>query len=208
MADPSCDLPGAGLRVAPGLVPDPAVDLPTASDRGEAILAGGCFWCTEAVYRQLAGVTDVVPGYAGGDADTANYKAVCSGQTAHAEAIRIVYDPTRLSYGQLLKLFFAVAHDPTQKDRQGNDVGPQYRSALFPLDAGQEQVARAYLAQLDASGAFASRLATRIEPLETFFVAEAYHHDYAAKNPGQPYIQFVSLPKVAKLVHAFPDKLR
>jgi peptide-methionine (S)-S-oxide reductase len=208
MADPTCDIPGTGLRVPPAKVPDPAVDVPTAADRGEAILAGGCFWCTEAVYRQLAGVTEVVPGYAGGDADTANYKAVCSGQTAHAEAIRILYDPMQLSYGQLLKLFFAVAHDPTQKDRQGNDVGPQYRSALFPLDAGQEQVARAYLAQLDASGAFAARLATRIEPLEAFFVAEAYHHDYAAKNPGQPYIRFVSLPKVAKLVQAFPDKLR
>lgn len=208
MADPSCDLPGTGLRVPPAKVPDPAVDVPTPGDRGEAILAGGCFWCTEAVYRQLAGVTDVVPGYAGGDADTANYQAVCSGRTQHAEAIRITYDPMQLSYGQLLKVFFAVAHDPTQKDRQGNDVGPQYRSALFPLDAGQEQVARAYLAQLDASGAFAARLATRIEPLEAFFVAEAYHHDYAAKNPGQPYIRFVSLPKVAKLVQAFPDKLR
>lgn len=208
MADPSCELPGTGLRVPPAQVPDPAVDVPTEADRGEAILAGGCFWCTEAVYRQLAGVTDVVPGYAGGDADTANYKAVCSGQTAHAEAIRILYDPMQLSYGQLLRVFFAVAHDPTQKDRQGNDIGPQYRSALFPLDAGQEQVARAYLAQLDGSGAFAARLATRIEPLEAFFVAEAYHHDYAAKNPGQPYIRFVSLPKVAKLVQAFPDKLR
>jgi len=208
LANQTCDVPGQGLRVPPSDVPDPDQDIATADDRGELVLAGGCFWCTEAVYRQLAGVTEVLPGYAGGSADTANYEAVCSGRTRHAEAIRIRYEPARISFGQLLKVFMAVAHDPTQKDRQGNDVGPQYRSALFPLDAGQEQVARAYLAQLDASGAFAARLATRIEPLEAFFVAEAYHHDYAAKNPGQPYIRFVSLPKVAKLVQAFPDKLR
>ena len=174
----------------------------------QAIFAGGCFWCTEAVYRALAGVVAVVPGYAGGDADTANYKAVCSGETAHAEAIRILYDPMQLSYGQLLKVFFAVAHDPTQKDRQGNDVGSQYRSALFPLDAGQRQVAHAYLEQLDAAGVYAAPLATTLEPLEAFFVAEAYHHDYAARNPGQPYIVFVSRPKVEKLATAFPDKLR
>ena len=206
--DASCELPGQGLRVPPSQVPDPIFDLLPGDDAGEAVLAGGCFWCTEAVFRQLAGVLAVIPGYAGGSADTANYQAVCSGSTGHAEAIRITYDPTRLSYGQLLKVFFAVAHDPTQKDRQGNDVGTQYRSALFPVDPGQDQVARAYLAQLEAAGVFAAPLATTVEALDAFFVAEAYHHDYAARNPGQPYIVFVSRPKVDKLVQAFPDKLR
>ena len=208
MTNPTCELPGLGLRVAPGDVPDPARDLPTGQDRGEAVLAGGCFWCTEAVFRRLDGVSEVQPGYAGGSADTADYKQVCSGRTGHAEVIRITYDPARISYGQLLKVFFAVAHDPTQKDRQGNDVGTQYRSALFPIDQAQRQAALDYMAQLTAANVFASPLATTIEPLETFFVAEAYHHDYAAKNPGQPYIQFVSLPKVDKLQKAFPDRLK
>ncbi|MBW8366567.1 MAG: peptide-methionine (S)-S-oxide reductase MsrA [Arenimonas sp.] len=208
MSNSSCDIPGLGLRVPASQVPDPALDLPTASDRGDAILGGGCFWCTEAVFRRLEGVTEVQPGYAGGSADTADYKQVCSGRTGHAEVIRILYDPARISYGQLLKVFFAVAHDPTQKDRQGNDVGTQYRSALFPADDAQREVAAAYMDQLTAANVFASPLATTIEPLDTFFVAEAYHHDYAAKNPGQPYIQFVSLPKVAKLLSAFPDKLK
>jgi peptide-methionine (S)-S-oxide reductase len=208
MTNPTCELPGLGLRVAPGDVPDPAKDLPTDLDRGEAVLAGGCFWCTEAVFRRLDGVSEVQPGYAGGTADTADYKQVCSGRTGHAEVIRITYDPARISYGQLLKVFFAVAHDPTQKDRQGNDVGTQYRSALFPIDQAQRQAALDYMAQLTAANVFASPLATTIEPLETFFVAEAYHHDYAAKNPGQPYIQFVSLPKVDKLQKAFPDRLK
>ncbi len=208
MSDPVCDFPGLGLRVPPSDVPDATLGVPVGEDRGEAVLAGGCFWCTEAVFRQLNGVTDVQPGYAGGSADTADYKQVCSGRTGHAEVIRITYDPASIGYAQLLKVFFAVAHDPTQKDRQGNDVGTQYRSALFPLDERQRDVAQAYLAQLEATNVFASALATTLEPLEAFFVAEAYHHDYAAKNPGQPYIQFVSLPKVAKLVHAFPDQLK
>ena len=207
MSNPSCDLPGLGLRVAPGQVPDPALDLPAVEDRGEAVLAGGCFWCTEAVFRRLEGVIEVQPGYAGGSADTADYTQVCSGQTGHAEVIRIVYDPARISFGQLLRVFFAVAHDPTQKDRQGNDVGTQYRSAIFPIDDGQRRTAENYIAQLAAADVFASPLATTLEPLQTFFVAEAHHHDYAARNPGQPYIQSVSRPKVEKLLHAFPDKL-
>jgi peptide-methionine (S)-S-oxide reductase len=204
----SCDIPGLGLRVAPDQVPDPARDLAVADDRGEAVLAGGCFWCTEAVFRRLEGVREVQPGYAGGTADAANYKAVCSGSTGHAEVIRIVYDPAIVSYGQLLKVFFAVAHDPTQKDRQGNDVGRQYRSALFPLDEAQATVAGDYISQLEASGAFASRIATTIEPLEAFFVAESYHHNYAELNPGQSYIRFVSMPKVDKLENYFAGKLK
>lgn len=207
MANESCELPGQGLRVSPSEVPGPARDIPAADDRGEAVLAGGCFWCTEAVYRQLAGVTEVLPGYAGGSADTANYKAVCSGRTGHAEAIRVRYRPDHISYGRLLKFFMAVAHDPTQKDRQGNDVGTQYRSAIFPLDAHQRQVAEAYLAQLAEAGVYAGPIATTLEPLEAFFVAEEAHHDYAARNPGQPYIQYVSLPKVEKLRRYFPGDL-
>ena len=204
----TCDIPGQGLRIAPRDVPDPVHDLSPAQDRGEAILAGGCFWCTEAVFSRLDGVSAVQPGYAGGQADAANYKAVCSGTTGHAEVIRIVYDPAKLSYGQLLKVFFAVAHDPTQKDRQGNDVGTQYRSAVFPLDAAQREVVQQYIAQLDAAGIYFAKIATTIEPLEAFFVAEAYHHDYARLNPGQSYIRYVSMPKVEKLETYFADRLK
>jgi peptide-methionine (S)-S-oxide reductase len=204
----ACDIPGIGLRVAPNEVPDPAVDLAAGEDRGEAVLAGGCFWCTEAVFRRLRGVEEVVPGYAGGAADVANYKAVCGGRTGHAEVIRISYDPKQLSYGQLLKVFFSVAHDPTQKDRQGNDVGTQYRSAIFPADAAQRGVAEAYIRQLDAAKVFNGPLATTIEPLEAFFLAESYHHNYAELNPGQGYIQFVSMPKVGKLERYFVDRLK
>jgi peptide-methionine (S)-S-oxide reductase len=204
----ACDIPGIGLRVAPNEVPDPARDVPSGEDRGEAVLAGGCFWCTEAVFRRLQGVDEVVPGYAGGAADAANYKAVCSGRTGHAEVIRISYDPKLISYGQLLKVFFSVAHDPTQKDRQGNDVGTQYRSAVFPADAAQRQVAEAYIRQLEAAKVFNGPLATTIEPLEAFFLAESYHHNYAELNPGQGYIQFVSMPKVGKLERYFVDKLK
>jgi peptide-methionine (S)-S-oxide reductase len=204
----TCDLPGLGLAVSPDQVPDPATDIPTAEDIGEAVLAGGCFWCTEAVFRRLAGVRDVQPGYAGGAADAANYKAVCNGSTGHAEVIRIEYDPAQVSYGQLLKVFFAVAHDPTQIDRQGNDVGTQYRSAIFPVNEAQHRVARAYMDQLAQARVFASPLATTIEPLEAFFVAESYHHDYARLNPGQSYIRFVSQPKVEKLEAYFGDRLQ
>jgi peptide-methionine (S)-S-oxide reductase len=204
----ACDIPGIGLRVTPNEVPDPVVDLSPADDRGEAVLAGGCFWCTEAVFRRLRGVEEVVPGYAGGAADVANYKAVCSGRSGHAEVIRISYDPGQISYGQLLKVFFSVAHDPTQKDRQGNDVGTQYRSAIFPSDDAQRRVAEAYMKQLDAAKVFNGPLATTIEPLEAFFLAESYHHNYAELNPGQGYIQFVSMPKVGKLERYFVDKLK
>jgi peptide-methionine (S)-S-oxide reductase len=204
----ACDIPGIGLRVTPNEVPDPVVDLSPAEDSGEAVLAGGCFWCTEAVFRRLRGVEEVVPGYAGGAADVANYKAVCNGRTGHAEVIRISYDPGQISYGQLLKVFFSVAHDPTQKDRQGNDVGTQYRSAIFPADDAQRRVAEAYMQQLDAAKVFNGPLATTIEPLEAFFLAESYHHNYAELNPGQGYIQFVSMPKVGKLERYFVDKLK
>jgi peptide-methionine (S)-S-oxide reductase len=202
---------GTSLNVLPSDFPDPAADVPVASPGAPpatAILAGGCFWCTEAVYRELAGVTSVVPGYAGGTKDTADYETVCTGRTGHAEAIRITYDPTRLTYGQLLKVFFSVAHDPTQRNRQGNDVGTQYRSALFPMDDEQRRVAEAYIKQLNDAGAFTGPIATTIETGHPFYEAETYHHDYAKRNPMQPYVAFTSMPKVRKLFKYFPEKTK
>jgi peptide-methionine (S)-S-oxide reductase len=202
---------GTSLRVLPSDFPDPAIDLPKPPPVGaaaEAVLAGGCFWCTEAVYRQLDGVLDVVPGYAGGTKDTADYETVCTGRTNHAEAIRIAYDPSGVTYGQILKVFFSVAHDPTQLNRQGNDIGRQYRSAIFYADDDQRRVAEAYIKQLDAADVFTAKIATTLEPLDVFYEAEKYHHDYAARNPMQPYIAFTSMPKVRKLAKYFPEKLK
>ncbi len=190
--------------------PDPALDTPLAPTEGQAlaVLAGGCFWCTEAVYAELDGVIRVVSGYSGGSAEGANYKAVCTGRTEHAEVIEIAYDPSRITFGKLLKIFFAVAHDPTQLNRQGNDVGTQYRSAIFYSDAEQQRIALAYIAQLDAAKVFAQPIVTRLEPLEQFFQAEAYHQNYAALHPGQPYIAGVALPKVEKLRAYFGEALK
>ena len=202
---------GTSLRVAPDEFPDPIIDLPKAAPGAApatAVLAGGCFWCTEAVYCELDGVLAVTPGYAGGTRETADYETVSTGRTDHAEAIRITYDPARLTYGQLLKVFFSVAHDPTQRDCQGNDVGHHYRSALFPADDGQRRVAEAYVRQLDDAGAFTAPITTTIEPDAEFYEAEAYHHDYAKRNPAQGYIKFVSTPKVRKLETYFPEKLK
>lgn len=202
---------GTSLRILPSEFPNPEVDLlPAASGArsATAVLAGGCFWCTEAVYRQLDGVLAVTPGYAGGNRETAEYETVCSGGTGHAEAIRITYDPTRLTYGQILKVFFSVAHDPTQQNGQGNDVGPQYRSAIFPHDDEQRRVAEAYVEQLNDAGAFTAPIATTIECGAEFYEAESYHHDYARRNSTQPYIAGVSMPKVRKLVKYFPEKLK
>jgi peptide-methionine (S)-S-oxide reductase len=195
---------GSDLRA----FPDPARDVPPGPGAARtAVLAGGCFWCTEAVFLPLDGVTGVTSGYIGGAADTANYQAVCSGTTGHAEAIAVAFDPDVISYGQLLKVFFAVAHDPTQLNRQGNDRGTQYRSAIFPADDTQRQVAEAYIAQLTAAQVFTEPIATTVEA-GTFYPAEAYHQNYANRNPAQPYVAAVALPKVAKLQAAFPEKLK
>lgn len=204
-----CDLPGAALAVERSRFPDPLLD-PPASAPGDrlAVLAGGCFWCTEAVFRELDGVLGVTSGYSGGDAAGANYEAVCSGATDHAEAIAIRYDPARIRYGQLLKVFFAVAHDPTQVDRQGNDRGRQYRSAIFWTDAQQREVAAAYIRQLDAAKVFAMPIATQLLPLEAFHEAEGYHQNYAALHPEQGYIAAVAAPKVAKLRRQFGEWLK
>ena len=163
-----------------------------------AILAGGCFWCTEAAFEQLAGVSDVTSGYIGGSADTANYRRVCEGDTGHAEAIRITYDPAQISYEQLLDVFFD-AHDPTQLNRQGNDIGTQYRSAVFYANEEEKQIAAAKIRALNESKHFPRPIVTTLEPLTAFYPAEDYHQDYAQQNPGQPYIQSVSMPKVCKI---------
>lgn len=168
-----------------------------------AVLAGGCFWGVEAVFEHVKGVRDVVSGYAGGGARDANYRAVSSERTRHAEAVRITYDPSQVSYAQLLQVFFAVAHDPTQVNRQGPDVGPSYRSAIFPQNAGQERVAREFIARLNASGAFRKPLATKIES-GAFFPAEPEHQDFARRNPLHPYILIHDKPKVAALRARYP----
>lgn len=186
-------------------LPPPDSNPDAADEPAEAVLAGGCFWCTEAVFQALTGVTEVSSGYAGGDAATANYKDVCTGRTGHAEAIRVRYEPARISYGDLLQVFFAVAHDPTQIDQQGADRGPQYRSAIFYANPAQKEAAEAYIRQLDAAGAFAAPIATRLEPLSAFYEAEAYHQDFVASNPTQPYACMVAMPKVEKLRETFPD---
>jgi methionine-S-sulfoxide reductase len=172
-----------------------------------ATFAGGCFWCTEAAFEQLDGVLDVTSGYIGGSADTANYKAVCSGNTGHAEAIRITYDPARISFEQLLSVFFD-AHDPTQLNRQGNDIGTQYRSAIFYADDNQRQAAEAKIRELTAANAFARPIVTTLESASTFYPAEDYHQDYARLNPDQPYIQAVSVPKVCKVRDKYGKQLR
>jgi len=200
----------SSVHSSPRNFPDPFLDAPlaTRSSQSLAVLAGGCFWCAEAVYRELAGVTQVVSGYSGGSAESAHYEAVCTGRTEHAEVIQISYDPSRTSFGQLLKIFFAVAHDPTQLNRQGNDVGIQYRSAIFHCDPEQRRIAAAYISQLDAAKVFATPIVTRLEPFEYFFEAERYHQNYAALHPGQPYIQAVAFPKLEKLRSYFKESLR
>ena len=203
-----CDLPGASRSAPHQQFPDPPEDLAPASGIQSVTLAGGCFWCVEAVYQQLDGVVNVTSGYAGDQAATANYEAVCSGRTDHAEVIRIDYDPARIGFGRLLKVYFSAAHDPTQLDRQGNDRGRQYRSAIFYVSDEQKRVAEAYIRALDAAKVFRSPVVTTLEPLEEFFEAEAYHQDYARRNPYQPYIAGVSMPKVEKTRHYFSDQLK
>jgi peptide-methionine (S)-S-oxide reductase len=194
--------------VSPEQFPDPVLDAAPASGDETAVLAGGCFWCVEAVYLQLDGVSSVKSGYAGGTADTADYETVCSGTTDHAEAVEIRYDRSKLTYGKLLKVFFSIAHDPTTRDRQGADVGRQYRSAIFYTNDEQQRVAEAYITQLDAAKLFDRKIVTEVVRLDRFFEAEAYHQNYAARNPGQPYIAFNALPKVQKVRQYYADQLK
>ena len=196
------------LKIDPWSFPELDAAAETADAGSTIVLAGGCFWCTEAVYRQLDGVLSVRPGYAGGAEQTANYQDVCSGETGHAEAIEIRLDPSRVALGQILKIFFSIAHDPTQVNRQGADVGTQYRSAIFYSNEAQRRLAERYIREIDAARAFDAPVATTLEPLERFFEAEQYHHDYAARNPNQPYIRAVAAPKVEKLRAAHGEMLK
>ena len=188
-------------------LPAPAVDIPAAAAKGPqtAVFAGGCFWGVEAVFRHVKGVSSAVSGYAGGAANTADYHMVGSGTTGHAESVKVTYDPTQVSYGQLLKVFFSVAHDPTQLNRQGPDSGTQYRSAIFTTSDEQKRVAQAYVAQLDKAKVFGRAIVTEVVALPAFFPAESYHQNYLALHPTQPYIVFNDLPKLANLKTQFPD---
>ena len=188
-------------NVSPEDFPDPVVDARLTEESGQsrAILAGGCFWCVEAVYKNLDGVTSVKSGYAGGTADTADYETVSSGRTDHAESVEVVYDPSRITYGQIIKVFFSIAHDPTQLNRQGPDTGRQYRSAIFYADDEQKRVAESYIDQLNKAHVFDRPIVTEVVPLEAFYQAETYHQDYAARNPLNPYIVINAQPKVRKL---------
>lgn len=186
---------------------DPAEQGDTPATR-QIVLAGGCFWCVEAVYEQLEGVIDVESGYAGGSAETANYDAVKTGRTKHAEVVRLTYDPSVISYGTILKVFFTTAHDPTTLNRQGADVGPQYRSAIFYASEKEKQIAADYIKQLNEAGVYRNPIVTTLEPLDAYYPAESYHQDYAELNPNNPYIQGVSQPKVDKTKKAYAELLK
>ncbi|MEP6920597.1 MAG: peptide-methionine (S)-S-oxide reductase MsrA [bacterium] len=188
-------------------IPDPTVDEPLATTRGEqtAVLAGGCFWGIEAVFEHVKGVSDVRSGYSGGSASQAQYRIVSSGQTGHAESVQIKYDPSQVTYGQLLKVFFSVAHDPTEINRQGPDSGTQYRSAIFFNSEEQKRIAKAYIEQLNAAKVFSHPIATQVDTLHSFHEAEAYHQDYLQHHPDEPYIVINDMPKVENLKKQLPD---
>ena len=196
---------GGAERAVP--IPPPAKDIAGSTGAQTAILAGGCFWGMEAVFEQVKGVRSVTSGYAGGTSATATYDQVSTERTGHAETIRIVYDPAQVSYGTLLRIYFSVAHDPTQLNRQGPDTGPSYRSAIFPQTQQQRAVAAAYIAQLGAAKAFPAPIVTRLES-GGFYPAEAHHQDFARRNPGHPYIVRWDKPKVAAFRAAFPTLVR
>jgi peptide-methionine (S)-S-oxide reductase len=191
------------------VVPPPALDEQAGDKTSEvAVIAGGCFWGVQGVFQHVAGVTNAISGYDGGEKATAHYEMTSSGNTGHAESVQITYDPRKITYGRILQVYFSVAHDPTELNRQGPDEGTQYRSAIFPLNDEQAQVAKAYIAQLGSAHVFGSPIVTTIEPGKTFYRAEDYHQDFLAKNPGYPYIVFNDLPKIANLKRLFPAMYR
>jgi peptide-methionine (S)-S-oxide reductase len=191
------------------MVPPPAIDAAPPQTASEVVvLAGGCFWGVQGVFQHVEGVTSAVSGYAGGEKTTATYDRVTSGRTGHAEAVRISFDPRKISLGRVLQIYFAVAHDPTELNRQGPDVGTQYRSTIFPANDEQARVAKAYIDQLNQARVFGSKVVTTIEPGRPFYPAEAYHQDYMTLNPRQPYIVIHDLPKVANLKRLFPASYR
>jgi peptide-methionine (S)-S-oxide reductase len=195
------------LGGAKGPVPSPAADAPraTASSQQTAVVSGGCFWGIQAVFQHVKGVTNATSGYSGGDAKTADYETVSMGQSGHAESVRITFDPSQVTYGELLRVFFSVAHDPTELNRQGPDEGTQYRSVIFYGNSEQKQIAEAYIAQLDQARVFKHKIVTQVVPLKAFYPAEAYHQNYATIHPNNPYILFNDAPKVANLRKEFPD---
>ncbi len=194
-----------GQAVLKERLPAPTLDEPSTKHTETAVFAGGCFWGVQTVYQQVKGVTATTAGYAGGAADTATYSQVTTETTGHAESVKIVFDPTQVSYGTLLRLFFSVVHDPTQLNRQGPDVGTSYRSAIFYTSDEQRKVAEAYVHQIDGIHAFPKPIVTQIQPLKAFYDGEDYHQDYAVKNPNNPYIQVCDVPKTAALKKQFPE---
>ena len=201
----ACNAAVATTNPAAG-IPDPAVDAPLANVKGEqvAVLAGGCFWGVEAVFEHVKGVTGVVSGYSGGDAKKADYESVSGGDTGHAESVRITYDPSQITYGRLLKVFFSVAHNPTELNRQGPDTGAHYRSAIFYSTEEQKRIAESYVVQLNGAKIFNRPIVTQVAALKSFHEAEAYHQDYAARHPNDSYIVINDAPKVASLRRQFP----
>ena len=200
----SIHMAGSGPAAA---IPAAATDAPLAKASGKetAVVAGGCFWGVQAVFQHVKGVISATSGYAGGTVKNPEYEVVSTGKTGHAESVKIVYDPSKITYGQLLRIFFSVAHDPTELNRQGPDTGTQYRSAIFYGDAEQKRIAESYIAQLDGAKAYQSRIVTEVAPLNAFYEAEAYHQDYAERHPDNPYIMYNDAPKVASLRQQFPD---
>ncbi len=200
----------SGADAVNKVIPRPEVDTPAgqAPASETAVLAGGCFWGLQGMFEHVRGVTKVVAGYSGGAKETAHYEMVGTERTGHAESVEITFDPKQISYGQLLQLYFAVAHDPTELDRQGPDSGPSYRSEIFFSSPEQERVARAYVAQLTRQKVFAAPIVTKIEPLKGFYPAEGYHQDFLVHNPRYPYIVFNDLPKIAALKRLYPELYR
>ena len=198
--------PSLALAESSSVAPPAAVDNPkVAGPMQTAVLAGGCFWGMQGVFEHVRGVRRVLSGYAGGDKSTANYETVSTGRTGHAESIEISFDPQQVSYGELLRIYFSVAHDPTQLNFQGPDIGPQYRSSIFYLDAAQKNIAQSYIAQLTQARVFRHAIVTRVDPLPGFYPAESYHQDYLIHNPAQAYIVYNDLPKIRALRILFPD---
>jgi peptide-methionine (S)-S-oxide reductase len=200
----------AGLAAEPPVsIAAPALDNPKqAGPMQTAVLAGGCFWGVQGVFEHVRGVHKVLAGYSGGDKGTAAYGTVSSGHTGHAESVQIVFDPGELTYGEVLQVYFSVAHDPTQLNRQGPDTGTQYRSAIFYADDTQKRIAQSYIAQLDKSGAFGRTIVTQVDPLKGFYTAEGYHQDFLLRNPSNPYIAINDLPKIKNLKQLLPDYYR
>jgi peptide-methionine (S)-S-oxide reductase len=199
----------AGFTLSAASLPVPAVDENRSEKKSETVvLAGGCFWGVQAVFDALKGVSSAISGYAGGSKNTAQYEIVSTGTTGHAESVQITFDPSQVTFGQLLKIYFSVAHDPTELNRQGPDEGTQYRSEIFYTSDEQKHIAEAYIQQLTDAKVFRSHIVTKVAPLQAFYPAEAYHQNYVARNPHQPYVAYNDLPKLTNLHAEFPELLK